>query len=91
MKNKKLTNRKVELEGDYLESKNAKIKVTTWVDGDIVIELKKRADESKGKYQTLMNEILREYLFNEKSSHKLEIENIVERKLKDLGLLKKRA
>lgn len=89
--NKKIQYGNVELEEGFEDPKNHKLKITMWIDGDILLELKKRATKSKGRYQTLMNEILREYLFNEKSSQRLEIESIVENKLKALGLLKKRA
>lgn len=89
--NKKIKYGNVDLPEGFDDPKNHKLRVTTWIDGDIILELKKRADKSKGKYQTLMNDILREYLFNEKSAQKLEVEAIVENKLKALGLLKKRA
>ncbi len=88
---KKIKYGSVDVPEDIMNPANAKVKITMWIDGDILFELRKRAEKSKGKYQTLTNEILREYLFNEKSSNRLEIESIVEKKLKALGLLKKRA
>lgn len=41
------------------ELKNAKIRVTTYLDADVVEALKETASSSGGKYQTLLNQILR--------------------------------
>lgn len=46
------------------ELRSAKIKITTFLDEDVLMELKKLADKSGGKYQTLMNQILRNYLLD---------------------------
>lgn len=56
----------VELGPEYSDPKNAKLRITAWIDGDIFLELQRRADagECNGKYQTLMNEILRKALFD---------------------------
>lgn len=53
------------LDESYEDPKNHKLRITTWIDGDIYDELKKRAlaGEADGKYQTLMNDLLREVLF----------------------------
>lgn len=55
----------VGLDDSYLDPKNAKLRITAWIDGDIYNELQKRAKagEANGKYQTLMNDILRAALF----------------------------
>lgn len=45
---------------------NTKVRITTHLDGEIVTTLKALAEESGGKYQTLLNQILRDYLFDEK-------------------------
>lgn len=45
---------------------NTKVRITTHLDGEIVTTLKELAEESGGKYQTLLNQILRDYLFDEK-------------------------
>lgn len=37
----------------------AKIKITTYIDEDILVALKQRAAETGSKYQTLMNQLLR--------------------------------
>lgn len=51
----------------YLNKKNHKIRINAFIDGDIYEELKKRAEagEGKGRYQTLMNELLRQVVFDE--------------------------
>lgn len=53
------------LDESYLERQNQKLRITAWIDGDIYDELKRRAKEGEGsgKYQTLMNDLLREILF----------------------------
>lgn len=55
----------VELPDGFDDKSNEKLRITTWIDGDIYDELNKRAKagEGKGKYQTLMNELLRKVLF----------------------------
>ena len=47
------------LADDEFIPSNVKIRVTTFIDLDIVQELKNRAQTSKTKYQTLLNNILR--------------------------------
>lgn len=53
-------------EEDFLP-KNIKIRVTTFVDLDVVEALKAEAHKKKMKYQTLLNEILRERMFSEET------------------------
>lgn len=54
------------LNSDYENPSEQKLRITTWIDGDIYDELQKRAKagEGKGRYQTLMNEVLREALLS---------------------------
>ena len=56
------------LNPEYENPQEQKLRITAWIDGDIYDELNKRADagEGKGRYQTLMNELLRSALFNSK-------------------------
>lgn len=42
--------------------KDFKVRITTMIDSDIYLELHKVAKEKGVKYQTLLNEILREHL-----------------------------
>jgi len=58
-KNKDIVYGNVEIPDEEFETRNAKIRVTTFVDFDVVIELKRLAKNSKTKYQTLLNTILR--------------------------------
>ena len=53
------------LDESYEDPKNQKLRITTWIDGDVYDALKALADSGKGngKYQTVMNEVLRSALF----------------------------
>jgi hypothetical protein len=55
----------VNLGPEYLDKKNHKIRITSWIDGDIYEELNRRAEsgEAGGMYQKIMNLVLREALF----------------------------
>lgn len=48
---------------------DAKVPISIKLDSDIYIELKRRAGagEAKGKYQTLLNQLLRESLFGKEA------------------------
>jgi uncharacterized protein (DUF4415 family) len=48
--------------------KDHKIRITTMLDGDILDRLKEVADSEKVKYQTLLNNILRDALFKKNSN-----------------------
>lgn len=58
--NKKISYGKVELEGTPFDPKQSKVKITTWVDADVLLALREQAARNGSKYQTLMNHILRE-------------------------------
>jgi uncharacterized protein (DUF4415 family) len=47
---------------DDLEPKNHKVRITSFIDGDILVELKARAEQHGTKYQTLLNQLLRQAL-----------------------------
>ena len=49
-----------------LELKSAKVRVTTYIDEDILKTLREVAAESGNKYQTFLNHILRSYLLGPK-------------------------
>lgn len=57
---------KHEVEGE-LELKNAKVKVTLYIDGDILEYIRKDAKNKNKKYQTLLNDTLREYFLSDES------------------------
>jgi len=50
------------------ELKSAKIRVTTYLDADVVEALKETATGSGGRYQTLLNQILRSSLIGDSST-----------------------
>lgn len=62
----------VEIDEDILNPKNQKIRITAMVDGDILAALKARAKENGGKYQTILNQVLRDAILGkpEKSFEK---------------------
>ena len=51
--------------------KDSKIRITTYLDGDVIDKLKlMAADEGHGKYQTTLNSFLRSKLFDEETPSK---------------------
>jgi len=58
-KNEVLYGKKDLIEGD-LPPQEAKIKVTIYLDGDLLLEIRRRAKKTGKKYQTFINESLRE-------------------------------
>lgn len=55
------------LADDEFDKKNTKVRITTFIDLDIIEKLKEEAANSGKKYQTLLNEKLREVLLEEES------------------------
>lgn len=47
------------------ELRGSKIRVTTYLDKDVLEALKKLASKSGGKYQTVLNHMLRQILIDE--------------------------
>lgn len=45
-----------------LDPKSHKVRITSFIDGDILVELKERAEQQGTKYQTLLNQLLRQSL-----------------------------
>ena len=65
-----------------LEDENAKIRITTFIDLDVLKKLKTIAKKEKTKYQTLLNKLLRETLFDDNIQKKFERRlRVVEKKL----------
>lgn len=48
--------------------KNAKIRITTYLDQDVLCALRQLAAESGDKYQSVLNQILRQSLLEQKNS-----------------------
>ncbi|HMB01790.1 MAG TPA: BrnA antitoxin family protein [Spirochaetota bacterium] len=57
------------LSKNEFDTKNTKIRITTFIDLDILNALKSEADKNGKKYQTLLNEKLRHALFDENNIH----------------------
>tara|TARA_Y100000590_G_scaffold465025_1_gene636059 strand:+ start:4230 stop:4490 length:261 start_codon:yes stop_codon:yes gene_type:complete len=58
----------IEISEKDFDISKVKVRVNTWIDGDIVQELKKRAKLNNTKYQTLLNSLLREVVFKKEVS-----------------------
>lgn len=54
----------VDLGPEYFEPKNQKVRITTFLDGDVLEWLREFAEQKNSKYQTLLNEILRKVMSN---------------------------
>ena len=66
MKNKNIAYSKNDkLSIDEFEKENTKVRITTFIDIDLLERLKEEATDAGKKYQTLLNEKLRETLFEE--------------------------
>jgi len=68
MKNNITYGKKDRLSDDEFDSKRTKIRVTTFIDLDIIEKLKEEAKSTGKKYQTLLNEKLRQYVFEEETN-----------------------
>ena len=54
------------LDGE-LSPQEAKLKVTIYLDGDLLLEVRQRAKRARKKYQTLINESLRDVFLNQRT------------------------
>lgn len=52
-------NKKNALIDNELDLKNSKVRITTFIDGDVLLELKRMAEKKGMAYQSLLNSILR--------------------------------
>ena len=59
-KNRKISYGNVEAPEGFDNPKNHKVRVTMWMDGDLLSALKKRAEEVGAGYQTLAQKLLRD-------------------------------
>lgn len=57
----------VDLGPEYQDPKNAKHRISFWMDGDLLAELKKRAVEVGAGYQTYMHKLLRDAVMEKES------------------------
>jgi uncharacterized protein (DUF4415 family) len=77
-KNKNIHLGKVDLDftaSEAIGSRDAKVRITAMIDGDIYEKLKERASngEGGGKYQTLLNKLLRDVVFSETRLSEFEV------------------
>ncbi len=82
-KTNKISYGNVELDKDEFDPKYTKVRITTFVDLDILKKLKKTAKKLNVGYQTLLNQKLREVILLEKNPRQTTIEEILTR-LEDL-------
>jgi hypothetical protein len=73
--NPKIKYGNVDIPDDAFDPKHTKIKITSWFDADIILELQDRAEREGIKYQTYMNMTLRKAVLNTPSLEK-RVENI---------------
>ncbi len=77
----------IDLPDEMFKSENVKLKVTAYLDLDVIRALKEEAKSSGTKYQTLMNQKLRDTLFGKKIDPLLrgEIRALIREELKKTG------
>lgn len=68
-KNKNVEYGNVELDADEFDSKQTKVRITTFVDLDVLEKLKSEAKAEGVGYQTLLNQKLRELVLGESASN----------------------
>ncbi|OGQ05265.1 MAG: hypothetical protein A2W61_08405 [Deltaproteobacteria bacterium RIFCSPLOWO2_01_44_7] len=49
------------------QAKRAKIRITTHLDMEVLDMIRKLAQDSGGKYQSVLNQVLRDYFFDKKN------------------------
>ncbi len=62
-------NKKNTLSEDEFNSENVKVRITTYIDLDVLEALKTEAKKTKQKYQSVLNKKLRECIFTENTIH----------------------
>lgn len=76
------------IEPDEFDVKYAKERISIWIDEDVLDEFRKIAKEDNKKYQTLMNEVLRNYAFAPKNRNIDKILTKLESATKELRSIK---
>jgi len=77
-KKKSISYGNVDLDHDEFSPKYEKIRITTFVDLDIITSLKKKSKKLGVGYQTLLNDILRKSVIGNESP-RVDLEDIVSR------------
>lgn len=82
------TPKKYTLDPDEFDAKYAKERISIWIDEDVLDEFRKIAKDNKKKYQTLINEVLRNYAFAPKNKSLEKILLKIESATKELRHIK---
>ena len=61
-KNKDILYGEVELDDLEFESRHVKVRITTMIDEDVLVALKKVANSKRQKYQTILNQVLKAFV-----------------------------
>ena len=61
------------LDEDAFDPRNVKVRITTFIDEDILIQLKDYAKKRGSKYQTILNSLLRSFFDKPKKGHKVQV------------------
>lgn len=91
IKNKDIKFGDVEIDDSEFEPRNVKVRITTFIDQDILIDLRKISKTKGQKYQTLLNQILRAFCERRKSKKIASVEEKRIRQIVQEELRKKRA
>lgn len=79
--------KKDKIDSDEFSSKYAKERISIWIDEDVLDEFRKTAAAKNGKYQTLINEVLRAYAFSPKNKKLDKVLSKMEIAMKELKSL----
>ena len=81
-KKSKLQYGKVDISSDSLHPKNAKFRVTMFIDLELLDELRKRAAKRNLPYQTFINQFLRDSIFGKDDEERIRkiVRDEIERK-----------
>ncbi len=61
---------------EELRTEDAKFKITIYLDGDVLVKLRKSAEEDGSKYQPFLNKLLRRVLLEEKTDLEKRLEAV---------------
>lgn len=76
------------ISSDEFEAKYAKERISIWIDEDVLDEFRKIAKDNNKKYQTLINEVLRNYALSPKNKNLEKILTKIENAAKELRNMK---
>ncbi len=64
-------NKNKELPDDAFSPENVKVRISIFLDGDVLVKAKERAKAEGSKYQTYINQLLRQVLIDENSEQSM--------------------